>query len=85
VDEIRLTVAQFPDGPTRHEVWVGQPGGQLVLVHTFDGPTAEQDVLVYSPEVPLQRVDVVRIVTTSSPSWVAWREINILSHLPPDG
>ena len=58
---------------------------QLVLVHTFTGSTAEQDVLVYSPEEPLQQVDVVRIVTTASPSWVAWREINILSHRPPDG
>jgi hypothetical protein len=85
VDEIRLTVAQFPEGPTRHEVWVGQPGSPLVLVHVFDGPTAEPDVLVFSPEEPLQHVAVVRIVTTVSPSWVAWREINIISRQQPDG
>jgi hypothetical protein len=85
VDEIRLTVAQFPAGPTRHEVWVGQRGDPPVLVYTFDGSTAEQDVLVYSPPVPLEDVDVVRIVTTVSPSWVAWREIRIISRRPPDG
>ncbi len=85
VDEIRLTVAQFPAGPTRHEIWVGQSRSPLVLVHTFTGSTAEHDVLVYSPDETLQQVDVVRIVTTASPSWVAWREINILSSRPPDG
>jgi hypothetical protein len=30
-------------------------------------------------------VAVVRIVTTVSPSWVAWHEIDILSRQPPDG
>ena len=85
VDEIRLTVAQFPAGPTRHEVWVGTHGTPLILVHTFEGLTEEQDILIYTPEKPLERIDVVRIVTTASPSWVAWREVNIISHEPPAG
>jgi len=83
VDEIRMTVAQFPEGTTRHEVWVSTTGGPLVRVHVFEGFTTEGDVLTFRPDTPLVDVSAVRVVTTASPSWVAWREISIVAHTPP--
>ena len=85
VDEIRLTVAQYPEGPTRHEIWVRLTGGALSLVHTFEGSTAEGDILSFVPDVPLESLDLVRIVTVASPSWVAWREVDLISHNSPAG
>lgn len=73
VGSIRLTVAQDPPGPTVHRVEVDG-----ATVHTFEGDTADLDVLEYVFPEPVE-ARVVRIVTTRSPSWVAWREIDILA------
>lgn len=83
VDEIRLTVAQYPEGLTRHEVWIRGVGGPMQLAHTFEGSTSEGDILVFEPETALDSVETVRVVTVSSPSWVAWREVSIVSYSPP--
>lgn len=80
VDEIRLTVSQYPAGATRHELWVKTTGGSLALVHVFEGDTSEGDILVFAPDSPLAGVEVMRVVTTESPSWVAWREIGVINH-----
>ena len=85
LDEIRLTVAQFPEGPTRHELWVRPSGGSLKLLHTFEGFTADGDILSFIPDVPLADADLVRVVTTDSPSWVAWQEISLISYTAPPG
>ncbi len=85
VDEIRLTVAQYPEGPTRPEIWVLDADGPLHVVHTFEGSTAEGDILSFIPDAPLEKVQLVRIVTVRSPSWVAWREVDIVSHDPSSG
>jgi hypothetical protein len=83
VTGIVLSVAQDPPGPSIHELWVRQDGGELVLVQTFDGPTAEGDVLTYSPTEALTGVDLVRVVTTSiGDLWPAWHEIEILTATP---
>jgi hypothetical protein len=79
VDEIRLTVGQYPAGTTRHELWVKTTGESLALLRVFEGSTAEDDILVFAPDTPLEDVEVVRVVTTASPSWVAWKEIGILN------
>ncbi len=61
-----------------------QSGGDLALVHTFDGPTDEGDVLTFTPESPLIGVDRVRVVTTyAGDLWPAWHEIEILTSTPP--
>ncbi len=80
VAEIRLLVAQYPAGPTTHRVFVGGPGGQAAtLVHTFSGQTRAGDWLVFKPAAPLEAVQTIRIYTLSSPSWVAWSEIQVFS------
>lgn len=84
VDSIVLTVAQNPAGRSVHEIWVQQAGGNLKLVHTFDGITADGDVLTFHPEKPLTNVIAVKVVTTKLDDlWPAWREIEILTSAPP--
>lgn len=79
VGAIRLTVSQSPAGRTVHQIWGGDTRGSLSLLHTFDGQTADFDVLEYRPDAPLQSIRIVRVATTVSPSWVAWREIEVLA------
>ena len=84
IDRIALTVAQNPAGRSVHEVWVQESGGQLNLVHTFDGVTADGDVLSFQPETPLKGVIKVKVVTTYLKDlWPAWTEIEILTSTPP--
>lgn len=77
IDAVELVVAQAPAGPTTHEVWVGNESGtrtlhkRIVGVHTEDGQTLR---------VPFDRPRIAKevlILTTHSPSWVAWREVRV--------
>jgi hypothetical protein len=53
-------------------------------MHTFDGITADGDVLTFQPEKPLTNVIAVKVVTTKLDAlWPAWREIEILTSDPP--
>jgi hypothetical protein len=76
---IRLMVGQYPDGNTTHNVYVGNSADNLQLVHSFDGLTKDNQLLEFLPESPLTGVRYVRIVTTKSPSWVAWKEIEVIA------
>jgi len=78
VSAIRLSVGQYPNGGTTHEVWVGDRWDGLQKVHVFDGVTSDGELLVFAPDAPLEDVRFVRIVTTHSPSWVAWKEIEVI-------
>lgn len=85
VTSIVLTVAQDPPGYSVHQLWVRQVGGELTLVYTFEGETAENDILTYAPADTLVGVDLVRVVTTEVLDlWPAWHEIEILTSNPPD-
>lgn len=78
VKEIRLTVSQYPEGETTHQIYARGPGQDLQLVHTFQGFTKDKQVLVFEPESPLRDVQYIRVQTVSSPSWVAWKEIEVI-------
>ena len=78
VSEIRLMVAQWPAGETLHRVLVRQHGSQdFIQVHEFKQNTKDGDWLVFRPETPIENVEAIRIRTISSPSWVAWKEIQV--------
>jgi hypothetical protein len=81
IAEIRLTVAQSPAGPTTHLVYGSGDGtgGEPILLHTFTGSTADSDVLVFTPETPVGGIRLIRIETRSSPSWIGWREIEVIA------
>jgi len=78
VEEIRLTTAQTPEGETTHQVYAAGPGEELELVHTFSGFTQDDQELVYQPESPLENIQIIRVSTIRSPSWVAWRELVVI-------
>jgi len=77
--QVRLLAGQDPAGPTQHDI-TGRPSAQgpIVTLGTLSGDTTDGDELVLDvdPDAPLIRY--VRITTVSSPSWVAWREIEVL-------
>jgi predicted amidohydrolase YtcJ len=79
---LRLTVAQSPAGPTEHRVLGRVAGEGLKLLHEFRGTTADGEALEFSPGEPWRGLAAIRIETLVSPSWVAWREIEILGLQP---
>ena len=68
-------------GETVHEIWVsdkpiGEDRTAATLVHTFKGQASDsRELKVSFPKEPLVRF--VQIRTTQSPTWVAWREIDL--------
>jgi len=77
--KIRLIVSQYPEGETVHQIWVGADPNNMALVHEFAGFTRDSDVLEFIADGSLDNIRFIRIVTTQSSSWVAWREIEILA------
>ena len=82
IGEIRLTVGQWPAGDTVHQIWVGRTQDSMQLVQEFKGHEYDYDVLNFVPSTPLQNIRYVRIDTSESPSWVSWREIEVLAPFP---
>ena len=78
VEAIRLTVAQYPEGETKHMIEAAGPGESLRLLTSLEGLTTEDQVLEFRPEAPLEGIARIRITTTVSPSWVAWHDIEII-------
>jgi len=78
ISEIRLTVSQYPAGQTLHQIEGRSTDGQFILIYTFDGATSDGDELVFKPDSPLTGIRFIRIETVVSPSWVAWREIEVI-------
>lgn len=77
VDEIDLVVSQFPDSQTTHRVWgKANEGDPYTLLHEFDGFTVDAQVLQYVLPTD-QQLRYIKIETTASSSWVAWREIEV--------
>jgi hypothetical protein len=78
IGRISLLTAQLPDGDTVHRVLgKGSAGDPYRLLHAFAGLTTEHQWLHYAPPKPWVDVRFVRVWTTVSPSWVAWKEIRL--------
>jgi hypothetical protein len=78
VEAVRLLVAQDPAGPTTHVVTLRDEAGATLATYTLAAATSDGDWLEPDLGGPLGGVRFVRIDTTASPSWVAWREVSIL-------
>lgn len=79
----RLVSSQSPAGETHHQIWVGASRAELTRLYTLDGYTQDFSVLEYAPESPLEGIRYVQVVTTKSPSWVSWREIEVIGMEAP--
>ncbi len=79
VNRINLVVDQFPDGPTRHQLF-GKVRAQdsYELLHEFDGATSTGQNLEYVMPTPWSG-RFIKVETLASPSWVSWKEIEVFS------
>jgi hypothetical protein len=83
VAEIRLITHQPPELiSTTHNVYVRAFGGDLKLVHQFKGVTQDTQTLSWVAESVLDDVVAIRVETVESTSWVAWKEIEVVSAKP---
>ncbi len=80
IAEVRLSVCQDPAGETIHRIRVKGPGtdNKFEVLYTFKGVTSDSDLLTYKLPQPKQGIRYIRIDTQESPSWVAWREIEVI-------
>jgi hypothetical protein len=80
--EIRLLVAQDPPGETKHRV-VGRAtkDGTPIVLATLTGSTTGGQVLVVSVQANAPALRFVRVETSSTLSWVAWSEIEVVGRL----
>jgi hypothetical protein len=83
ITEIRLFVEQWPEGDTVHRVQGRSAGGAFVHLHTFRQKTSGGDWLILTPEPAIAGIQIIRIDTLSSPSWVAWGEIQVYGEAIP--
>jgi hypothetical protein len=83
IGEVRLVVGQFPGGPTEHRITGrASPSGPVVKIATLKGATADNNVLTAAVDSETPALRYLRVETTASPSWVAWREIEVLTRVP---
>jgi hypothetical protein len=75
VAKIRLNVLQNPAGPTTHHVFGGPTPDNLILIGILVDITQDQQWLEFQNSVG--NIRYLKIETTRSPSWVAWREIEV--------
>jgi len=81
VQTIRLILSQSPAGMSVHRVRGRGPekDAPFITLHTFSGVTDDLSLLTYSPDQAWENIQYIRIETLQSPSWVAWREIEIFN------
>lgn len=79
VRQIRLLPSQSPAGDTVHRVWgKADAADDYDLLYQFEQYTFDFGPLTYAPEMPWSNIRFIKVETVSSPSWVSWREIEIL-------
>ena len=78
ITRIRLLVTQHPYGDTLHRILVRSVNGDFSEAFRFEKYTYTGLWLVFAPEKPLEDVQIMRIETLQSPSWVGWLEIQVL-------
>ena len=76
--EMRFTISQYPGGKTVHRVLGKSANSQYILITTFEGDTTDGETLFFTPHEPIPDVQFIRVETIETPSWVAWREIEII-------
>jgi hypothetical protein len=73
--KVRLLVGQSPAGPTAHQLYFGSSPAPTALIATQSGSTSDMQWLEADIPDPKPSGRYLRVQTTASPSWVAWREI----------
>lgn len=75
---VEMITEQLPPGLTRHTVYGLREDGSRVVLADFNFPTASGTELKNRVALTVGRgIKAVRVETTQSPSWIAWREIKV--------
>ena len=78
ISRIRLVVSQAPAGETLHLVLGRRPGSSdNITLGQLAGKTADGQELFISTDLPWSGIQTIIVQTIQSPSWVAWREIEV--------
>jgi hypothetical protein len=83
LSQIRLLVLQDPAGHTTHQIYGGPTQSNLALLGTLDGNTQSGQWLELN--LSASSIKYVRVMTTASPSWIGWAEIEIYGSLSRGG
>ncbi|HEY3354648.1 MAG TPA: kelch repeat-containing protein [Polyangia bacterium] len=75
VNQVKLMVAQAPAGQTTHQILGGLAPAPTTVLQTLSGYTTSGDWLTAS--VAPTSVRYLRVLTTQTPSWVAWLELQV--------
>lgn len=78
ITAIRLLVTQYPSGTTIHRILARAIDAEFTEVHQFEQFTSTGQWLVFKLPQPLENIQIVRIETIKSPSWVGWIEIEVI-------
>lgn len=76
IDVIALLPEMTPDGTVSHEVAFSDDGRSFQVGHRIEAPMrsgAQVELVLPKPE----RARFVRVTTTKSPSFIAWREVGL--------
>jgi hypothetical protein len=77
---VRLFVSQYPNGPTTHRIYGRATNGDpWQLLTDISGVTVDNQVLEYAPPSPWTNIRYVQVSTTVSPSWVSWKEVELIA------
>ena len=76
VSKIRLNISQEPAGRTVHEIYGGTMPDKLDLLGTLDNNTKDNQWIELS--LSNKSIRYLKVNTTISPSWISWREIEIV-------
>jgi len=79
IGEVHLMIGQSPNGQTTHKVYGSNTGieGGWQELKVFQGNTVDAQRLQFSLSSSANNFRYIRVETTESPSWVAWKEIEI--------
>lgn len=77
IQRITLLPAQSPAGPTIHRIWARHETGPAFLLAEIESYTEDNVKIIYDLPVEEPGIVFIAIETLNSPSWVAWREIQV--------
>lgn len=77
IRKVRLLTEQSPAGQTQHDVYVGNTPNPSTLVKTYSEVTQSLQWLDHTFVANPPTGRFIRIITPVSPSWRAWREIEL--------
>jgi C1A family cysteine protease len=80
ISKVKLNPAQNPPGNTTHQILVSSDMVNWNVVDTFTSFTTNGIAFERTFANPIPNVRGVRVLTTASPSWVAWFEIEVFGN-----